>query len=168
MNTTDDTTPSRDTARAAIRKDYREFRSAAKMWSGVYNTFQFGSAGISAAAALILKTGFINEAARNDWGAILSAVAALGITLLTTGRFKDKWEANRIAAFAVRDLSYEVEKSNANVDDILSALQRIGLTRNNTIVGLPTSLDTKATRIEPVKQDLPKLPPDPKSPDIKT
>ncbi len=96
---------SREIVRAKIREDYQEFRAAAKRWSGVYNSFQFGSAGLSAAAALVLKTGFVPEASRNDWGAVLAAAAALSITFLTTGRFKDKWEANRVAAFAVRDLN---------------------------------------------------------------
>jgi hypothetical protein len=138
-----DTTGEKEVVRTKIAEDYREFRSAAKLWSGVYNSFQFGSAGLSAAAALVLKTGFVAEGSRNDWGAVLAAAAALCITLLTTGRFKDKWEANRIAAFAVRDLNYEIEKANANVDDILTTLQRIGLTRNNAIVGLPTQLKVK-------------------------
>ena len=144
MDATDNAGELKGAVRGKIAKDYREFRSAAKMWSGVYNSFQFGSAGLSAAAALVLKTGFVPEASRNDWGAVLAAMAALCITLLTAGRFKDKWEANRIAAFAVRDLSYEIEKVNANVDDILTTLQRIGLTRNNAIVGLPTALQSSS------------------------
>ena len=137
MDATNNLKPSKEFARDKIDVDYREFRSAAKLWSAVYHFFQFGSAALSAAAALVLKTEFVAEASRNDWGAVLAAAAALSITLLTTGRFKDKWEANRIAAFAVRDLGYEIEKGNANCDDILTALQRIGLTRNNAIVGLP-------------------------------
>jgi hypothetical protein len=144
MEASPDPKASKENARKNITDDYQEFRSAAKLWSGVYNSFQFGSAALSAAAALVLKTGFVAESARNDWGAVLAAAAALAITLLTTGRFKDKWEANRIAAFAVRDLGYEIEKSNANVDDILTTLQRIGLTRNNAIVGLPTELKVKS------------------------
>ena len=145
MDATDSTGALKGVVRGKIAKDYREFRSAAKMWSGVYNSFQFGAAGLSAAAALVLKTGFVPEASRNDWGAVLAAMAALCITLLTTGRFKDKWEANRVAAFAVRDLNYEIEKTNANVDNILATLQRIGLTRNNAIVGLPTALQSPSS-----------------------
>ena len=79
----------------------------------------------------------------NDWGAVLAAAATLAITLLTTGRFKEKWEANRVAAFSVRDLEYELEKDGADFNVLLAALQRIGLTRNNTIVGLPTQTQVK-------------------------
>jgi hypothetical protein len=140
MDNTADLKQRTEKTRATIEKDYKEFRSATRMWSAIYNSFQYGSAALSAAAALVLKTGFVPEADRNDWGAVLAAAAALCITLLTTGRFKDKWEANRIAAFAVRDLGYEMEKTNPNIDDLLAALQRIGLTRNNTIIGLPTEL----------------------------
>lgn len=131
--------------RKKIAEDYREFRSAARLWSGAYHSLQFGSAGLSAAAALVLKTDFVAQAtARNDWGAVLAASAAFCITLLTTGRFKEKWEANRIAAFAVRDLSYDMEKTNPDPDLILGALQRIGLTRNNLIVGMTPSWDIKS------------------------
>jgi hypothetical protein len=159
MNATYDWTPSKEVVRKKIGQDYLEFRAAAKMWSAVYNSFQFGSAALSAAAALVLKTELVDQASRNDWGAVLAAAAALCITLLTAGRFKDKWEANRIAAFAVRDLSYAIEKANVNVDDILTTLQRIGLTRNNIIVGLPTALDIKPSSSASAK------PPDPNDTD---
>jgi len=135
--------PLKDVVKGKIEGDYKEFRAAARNWSGVYHTFQFGSAVLSAVGALLLKTEFVVAASRNDWGAVLAAATALSITLLTTGRFKDKWEANRVAAFAVRDLAYEIEKEGANCDEILTALQRIGLTRNNAIVGLPTQLKLK-------------------------
>jgi hypothetical protein len=136
---------SREVVKGKIEDDYKEFRTAARNWSGVYHTFQFGSAVLSAAGALVLKTEFIaTEASRNDCAAVLATFAALSITLLTTGRFKDKWEANRVAAFAVRDLAYEIEKDDANCDNVLTSLKRIGLTRNNTIVGLPTQLKLKA------------------------
>jgi hypothetical protein len=133
---------------AAVREnidvDYIEFRKAAKNWSFVYHVFQFGSAVLTAASALVLKTGLFAEVAtRNDVGAALAAIATLTLTLLTTGRFKEKWEANRIAAFAVRDLRYEIEKVNVKTDDVLAALQKIGLTRNNVIVGLPPPSDFK-------------------------
>ena len=145
MDPTKQPGPSNEAVKAKIEQDYHEFRAAARNWSGVYHAFQFGSALLSAAGALVLKTGFVEGiSARNDWGAALAAAAALSITLLTTGRFKEKWEANRVAAFAVRDLDYEIEKEGANANEILAALQRIGLTRNNTIVGLPTQLKVKA------------------------
>jgi hypothetical protein len=63
---------------------------------------------------------------RNNWGAALAATSAVFITLLTTGRLKDKWEANRVAAFAVRDLGYEIETTGANPDKILTDLGQIG------------------------------------------
>ena len=130
--------------RNKIETDYHEFRGSAKNWSGVYNLFQYGSAVLTAVSALVLKTEFFTEiTTRNDVGAALAATATLSITLLATGRFKDKWEANRIAAFAVRDLGYEIEKEGVNTDDVLASLQRIGLTRNNAIVGLPPPSDKK-------------------------
>ena len=131
----------KDDVSQKIAADYREFRTAARYWSIAYNASQFGAAALSAAAALVLKLdGLGAVTTRNDWGAILAAAAAVITTVLTTGRFKDKWEANRIAAFAVRDLSYQIAKSTANTDEILTQLQRVGLKRNDAIVGLPTEL----------------------------
>jgi hypothetical protein len=136
-----ETVAEKQTVAEKIGEDYQEFRKAARMWSGVYHTFQFGAAILSAVAALALKIDGVGSLqARNNWGAALAAASAIFITLLTTGRFKDKWEANRIAAFAVRDLGYEIETTGANPDKILTDLRRIGLKRNNAIVGLPTKL----------------------------
>jgi hypothetical protein len=135
---------SHDIVAAKIRGDYQEFRRAARNWSGVYHAFQFGAAILSTVAALVLKIeGVGSLQTRNDWGAALAAAAALFITILTTGRLKDKWEANRIAAFAVRDLGYAIETTGANLDQILTDLRHIGLTRNNAIVGLPTTIESK-------------------------
>ncbi len=121
-----------------IETDYQEFRGAARWWSGAYHGFQFGGAILSAIAAIVLKIESIGSLQiRNDLGAAFAAASALLITIMTTGRFKDKWEANRIAAFAVRDLGYEIEKQEADPTQILNDLQRISLIRNNTIVGLP-------------------------------
>lgn len=120
-----------------LGKDYEEFRSAARNWSGVYHTFQFGSAVLAAASALLLKSEFIESpVARNDIGALFAAMATLTIVLLTSGRFKEKWEANRIAAFAVRDLQYELEKEGVKLDDVVSSLQKIGMIRNNAVLGI--------------------------------
>jgi hypothetical protein len=132
------------TVKEKIDEDYKEFREATRMWSGIYHTFQFGAAILSAAAALMLKLDGVGSLqTRNNWGAALAAASAIFITLLTSGRFKDKWEANRVAAFAVRDLNYEVETTGANPDKILTDLRQIGLTRNNAIVGLPTQFKSK-------------------------
>ncbi|WP_233890095.1 SLATT domain-containing protein [Paraburkholderia flagellata] len=138
---TDNAKTTTDDAKKRIDEDYTEFRKAARWWSAAYNGFQFGAAILSALAALVLKLDVISDVnIRNDWGAGLAAASALLIAILTTGRFKDKWQANRVAAFAVRDQSYEIAKTNADPDKILSNLQDIGLTRNNAIVGLPSTL----------------------------
>src|SRR5690242_5036235 len=94
------TVPQRDVVKNKIQADYTEFRTAARNWSGAYHFCQFGSAILSATAALVLKLETLGEIGiRNDLGASLAALAALLITILTTGRFKEKWEANRVAAF---------------------------------------------------------------------
>ena len=104
MNATATAQP--DPVRAKIERDFAEFRAAARNWSGIYHAFQFGSIILSAVAALVLKLDSVGDLkSRNDLGAFLAATAAVLITLITSGRFKEKWEANRVAAFAVRDLA---------------------------------------------------------------
>ena len=135
-----------DRVSSRLAGDYHEFRTAARNWSGVYNTLQFGAAAMAAASALILKSEIICAAAKNDIGASLAAAATLAIAILTSGRFKEKWEANRLAAFAVRDLQYEMEKDKVDLDAILSCLQRVGIIRNSAILGTGASPKAMAGR----------------------
>lgn len=132
--------------RLKIETDYQEFRGAARKWSWSYYGFQVGTALLTALSALIIKLDYFKGGAYvTDFAAIFSTMATFGIAWSASTRFKEKWIANRVAAFAVRDLSYAIEKTNANADDILTKLQIIGLTRNNEILGLnlPDKLDAK-------------------------
>ena len=49
----------KETVGRKIAADFVEFRSDARNWSGVYHIFQFGSAALTAASALLLKSNFI-------------------------------------------------------------------------------------------------------------
>lgn len=92
---------------------------------------------LSAAAALILKLeGAWDLKRRNNWGA---ALAAILVTIMTSGGFQRKWEANRLAAFEVRNLQYELQKTGIQADTILQKLQRINRVRNQIIVGMAAS-----------------------------
>jgi len=120
-----------------VDKDFEEFRSNTRNWSFVYHLFLFGAAILSVSAALLLKLeGTLDIKKRNNWGAALAATSALLLTIMTSGGFQRKWEGNRIAAFQVRNLQFDLDKSTANRDGILERLQQINTVRNQVIVGL--------------------------------
>jgi len=99
----------------------------------------FGSAFLSAMAALFLKLEILNEQPklRNDISASLATLAALLITLSSIGDFQRKWGANRVAASAMENLAYELLRPSAasNRDSILTKIQAINSARNAGVVG---------------------------------
>lgn len=124
---------------AVVLQNYREFRGNSIRWSAVYFGCVFGSAFLSALAALILKLELLGNypKLRNDLAALLATSAALLVTLSTTGNFERKWQANRIAAAEMENLSYELTRPSTaiNLDAIVTRMQTINSTRNQAIVG---------------------------------
>jgi hypothetical protein len=118
---------------------YREFRGNAVRWSGAYFGCLFGSAFLSALAALALKLDLLQRwpGVRNDAAAAAAVLAALLITLSTTGDFQRKWQANRIAAAAMENLAYELIKPHtaAQLESVVERIQAINEARNRGIVG---------------------------------
>ncbi len=98
----------------AILENYKEARSNASRWSGVYWTFTFGAAVLSALAALFLKleTVIHDEKIKKDVSAILSVAAALLITISSSGDFQRKWQANRVAAAELEHIGYTFLRHN--------------------------------------------------------
>ncbi len=123
---------------SVIIETYREFRGNAVRWSAAYFGCLFGSAFLSAVAALVLKLELLGDQPRlrNDLAASLATVAALLVTLSTTGDFQRKWQANRIAAAAM-ERAYELARPSAasNLDAVLTRIQEINNMRNQEIVG---------------------------------
>ncbi len=122
-----------------IIKSYREFRGNTVRWSAAYFGCLFGSAFLSAMAALFLKLEVLvsRPKLKNDLAASLATVAALLITLSTTGDFHRKWQANRLAAAEMENLAYELVRPSAptNLDAILTRIQGINDMRNRGIIG---------------------------------
>ena len=122
-----------------IIKSYREFRGNTMRWSAAYFGCLFGSAFLSAMAALFLKLEVLvsRPKLRNDLAASLATVAALLVTLSTTGDFHRKWQANRLAAAEMENLAYELVRPSAptNLDAILTRIQGINGMRNRGIIG---------------------------------
>lgn len=121
-----------------IWESYLETRSSASIWSGVCWGFTFSAAVLSASAALVLKfeTPVQNEATKKNAAAILSVVAALLITLSTSGDFQRKWHANRTAAALLERTGYEfLENNGENPRTYLASVGQILLNRSLAIVG---------------------------------
>jgi hypothetical protein len=118
---------------------YSEYRANAARWSGVYFGCLFGAAFLSALAGLIIKLELLQAwpRLRNDLAATSAMLAALLITLSTTGDFQRKWHANRTAATAMENLAYHIAtvKSRAELDAAIAEIQAINEARNNGIVG---------------------------------
>jgi len=122
----------------AIWENYLETRSNASRWSAVYWGLTFTAAVLSALAALVLKleTLIKSEGAKKDLAAMLSIVAALCITIPTSGDFQRKWQANRIAAAEFENIGYEfLQKDGVEARSYLAAVGKILLRRNMAIVG---------------------------------
>ncbi len=119
--------------------NYHEYRANAARWSGVYFSCLFGAALLSALAGLVLKLELLQAwpRFRNDFAATAAMIAALLITLSTSGDFQRKWQANRIAAAAMENLAYELvnAKSTAEREAVIAEIQAINDARNKGIVG---------------------------------
>jgi hypothetical protein len=122
----------------AIWDNYLETRTNASRWSGVYWGFTFTAAALSALAAIVLKleTLIKSEGAKKDLAAVLSIVAALLITISTSGDFQRKWQANRIAAAELERTGYEfLEKDGTDARSYLASVGQSLLKRHMAIVG---------------------------------
>lgn len=125
-----------------VIKIYHEYRANAVRWSAAYFGSLFGSACLSALAGLVLKIELLQTwpRARNDVAAFAAMLAALLITLSTTGDFQRKWQANRIAAAAMENLAYELvnPQTPADLRAVVVEIQTINDARNKGIVGEQT------------------------------
>jgi len=121
-----------------ILENYLETRTDALYWSGVYWGSTFTAATVSAVAGLILKFETIvkNEGVKKDIAAFLSILAALIITISSSGDFQRKWQANRIAAAELEQTGYEfLEKNGADPRAYFATVGQALLRRNLAIVG---------------------------------
>jgi hypothetical protein len=136
-----------------VLKTYREFRGNTVRWSAAYFGCLFGSAFLSAVAALILKLELLGgrPKLRNDLAASFATLAALLITLSTIGDFQRKWQANRIAAAEMENLAYELTRpsSATHLDAILTRIQTINTVRHQTIAGKVIESKLKASPMTP-------------------
>jgi len=148
-----------------VVKTYREFRGNTVRWSTAYFGCLFGSALLSALAGLVLKLEVLGSQPkiRNDLAATMATVAALLVTLSTTGDFQHKWQANRAAAAAMENLAYELLRpaSAIELDKILSRIQAINDSRNRGIIGELANTGTGDKSTVPPESETTSKPPAP-------
>jgi hypothetical protein len=121
-----------------IWESYLETRANASRWSGLYWGLTFFAAAFSALAAVVLKLETIikNEGSKKDLAAVLSVVAALMITISTSGDFQRKWQANRIAAAELEGTGYEfLQKRGVDALSYLAQVRQTLHRRHMAIVG---------------------------------
>jgi len=148
--------PEKDQSMVAriILGNYHETRSNAARWSGIYWGFTFFAAIFSALAALVLKveTMIRNEAAKKDIAALLSVMAALLVTVSTSGDFQRKWQANRVAAAELERAGYRfLENNGAEPRAYLASVGDILLRRSLAIAGGSEKAEPKPseTKVSP-------------------
>lgn len=126
-----------------VLANYHEYRTNSILWSFAYFGCLFGSAFASALAGVVLKLDILKDrpALKNDSAAALAAIAALLVTLSTSGDFQRKWQSNRIAADAMENLSYDLLKADKSLDKapghdlILDRIKAINEARSEGVVG---------------------------------
>ena len=130
--------PSKDMGELVLA-NYGEYRANAVRWSFAYFGCLFGAAFASALAGVVLKLDVLKNrpALKNDMAAALAATAALLITLSTSGDFQRKWQANRLAADAMENLSYDLLRTGETLDRnaVLDRIQDINEARTEGVVG---------------------------------
>ncbi|HEY3569010.1 MAG TPA: hypothetical protein VGP73_13835 [Thermoanaerobaculia bacterium] len=122
-----------------VLANYHEYRTNSILWSFAYFGCLFGSAFASASAGVVLKLDMLKDrpALKNDSAAALAAIAALLVTLSTSGDFQRKWQSNRIAADAMENLSYDLLRADKALshDLILDRIKTINEARSEGVVG---------------------------------
>lgn len=138
--------PASNLAKLLIR-NCSEYSRNASGWGFAYFGSVFGTAALSAMAALILKLNVItNAGTRADLAAACATIAALLVTLSTAGDFRRKWQACRAAEVGMEKLAYKLfsQGKKADTKAILDQLTTLNIAYNQTIAGSEAGAEQKA------------------------
>jgi hypothetical protein len=112
-----------------IEADFKHYESGRKWWSKLYHGSIYGSALLSALAALILKLDLFRRRRlrkyRNDLSAILAFMAALLMTFSGNQEFYTRWQLDRLASKSTEDLRDDFNSKCMTVDDVRAKLSEI-------------------------------------------
>jgi len=122
----------------SLRQNYVETREDATRWSAVFWGTTFFGLVASASGALILKVESLKltDVQRKDWGAMLAGAAALAVSLAGAGDFRQKWQANRLAAGELERRAYKrLAEKNPTVGEYYEAIADVQFKRTTSITG---------------------------------
>ena len=119
--------------RSILTEHEARYRFSAMRWINAYRLLLVTSALFSTAAAVVGKLEYFKLSAGSDIASILAAAAAVVTTLIATLDFEVNARINRRSRHNVAALLLEVEKSNANPDSLLSALQAVVQSRSEDL-----------------------------------
>ena len=100
-----------------------------KWWSKLYHGSLYGSALLSALAALVLKLDLFKRKPyrkyQNDLAALLASLAAILITFNGGGEFYKRWQLDRLAQKSTEDLRDDFNTKCMTVDEVRVKLSEI-------------------------------------------
>lgn len=134
----------RTSIRGTVTTEHARLENATFWWSAAVGVTQYGSIVLSLLAAFFMKTTWLGDRTKNIATA-LTSISALFITASTAGGFHEKWQANRTAAYRAKTLMYELDKSKVDCDAVLTSLQDLMRTANDSIVTAGTGTKPIAT-----------------------
>lgn len=134
----------RASVKATVSAEHERLQSATFWWSTAVGVTQYGSILLSLLAAFFMKSSWLGDRTKNVATA-LTSISALFITASTAGGFHEKWQANRTAAYRAKVLLLELDKSAVDCDAVLTSLQDVMRTANDSIVTAGTGTRPIAT-----------------------
>jgi hypothetical protein len=127
-----------DQERQALQQDidakHDWYNKGSKLWSFAYHFLLYSSIILSAFASVIVKIDGIQN--KNNITALLAGLAAIAGSLLASGGFQRKWQANRVARGRIERLLIDFEAPNAIADDIRTGLKKIMEDEDMGILGM--------------------------------
>ena len=119
--------------KSLIAQYEHKYRQSARNWKLGYRFLLVASAFLSATAAIIGKFNVLTFPAAGDVSSILAALAAVLMTIIAALDFEVNWRINRRSRHEVDVIAREAEKSTADPDKLISALQDVIKRRNEDL-----------------------------------
>jgi len=127
-----------DELKTYVAVKVREYTRWTKLWSFVHHTTLFGSAALSASAAIIIKIPPIlagSNIGAENMAAILAVIAALMGTIGGVGGFQRKWKTNRRTKSSFEQLELDFLSEKIDPESIIDKIQKIIKTHHDGIIG---------------------------------
>ena len=121
-----------------INRQYQWYNRGSKLWSAVHHWSLAVSALLSALATLVLKSEWVKTFVvtyQDDVAAGLAAAATLVTTLVASGGFGRKWQANRRSRGRLDQVKIDFSSPQADPQKIREDLKAIIKQHDDSIIG---------------------------------